>query len=296
MKKSKGIIGSLQAFMDSAKGKTIMNYFYSWGAAVVILGTLFKLTHLPGADIMLFVGMGTEVIVFIFSAFERPFEVDEESGNSVVNTTGGAAGGQPIIINGPIMAGGPVGGTAPAATDASNAPDVPVIPTTTDSEPAPATGPIVIGGGVPAATGGAPVVIGGGAPAAMGGAPVVMGGGAPAAMGGAPVVAPANIEEMDKATEEYVEKVRELTEAIHRISQQTEALGRSMEEMDTLSRNLTGVNALYEVHLRSAGGQLNAIDQVNDQTKKMAQQIEELNNLYARMIEAMTSRIDRPQI
>ena len=296
MKKSKGIIGGLQAFMDSAKGKTIMNYFYSWGAAVVILGTLFKLTHLPGADIMLFVGMGTEVIVFIFSAFERPFEVDEESGNSVVNTTGGAAGGQPIIINGPIMAGGPVGGTAPAATDASNAPDVPVIPTTTDSEPAPATGPIVIGGGVPAATGGAPVVIGGGAPAAMGGAPVVMGGGAPAAMSGAPVVAPANIEEMDKATEEYVEKVRELTEAIHRISQQTEALGRSMEEMDTLSRNLTGVNALYEVHLRSAGGQLNAIDQVNDQTKKMAQQIEELNNLYARMIEAMTSRIDRPQI
>ena len=101
---------------------------------------------------------------------------------------------------------------------------------------------------------------------------------------------------MDKATEEYVEKVRELTEAIQRISQQTEALGRSMSEMDTLSRNLTGVNALYEVHLRSAGGQLNAIDQVNDQTKKMAQQIEELNNLYARMIEAMTSRIDRPQI
>ena len=295
MKKSKGIIGGLQAFMDSAKGKTIMNYFYSWGAAVVILGTLFKLTHLPGADIMLFVGMGTEVIVFIFSAFERPFEVDEESGSSVANTTGGAAGGQPIIINGPIMAGGPVGGTAPVATDASNAPDVPVIPTTTDSEPAPATGPIVIGGGAPAAMGGAPVVMGGETPAAMAG-PVVMGGGAPAAMGGVPVVAPANIEEMDKATEEYVEKVRELTEAIHRISQQTEALGRSMEEMDTLSRNLTGVNALYEVHLRSAGGQLNAIDQVNDQTKKMAQQIEELNNLYARMIEAMTSRIDRPQI
>ena len=50
MKKSKGIIGGLQAFMDSAKGKTILNYFYSWGAAIVILGTLFKLTHLPGAN------------------------------------------------------------------------------------------------------------------------------------------------------------------------------------------------------------------------------------------------------
>ena len=79
MKKSKGIIGGLQAFMDSAKGKTILNYFYSWGAAIVILGTLFKLTHLPGANIMLFLGMGTEVIVFFFSAFERPFDVEEEN-------------------------------------------------------------------------------------------------------------------------------------------------------------------------------------------------------------------------
>ena len=250
MKKSKGIIGSIQAFMDSARGKTVMNYFYSWGAAIVILGTLFKLTHLPGANIMLFVGMGTEVIVFLFSAFERPFEVAEENEQSV-NTVSGGAAGQPIIINGPIMTGG-----TPATQENV------VIPEGTT----PAAGPVVIGGG-----------------GAMGG-------------GSIPVVAPTNIDEMDKATEEYVEKVRELTEAIQRISKQTEALGRNMEEMDTLSRNLTGVNALYEVHLRSAGGQLNAIDQVNDQTKKMAQQIEELNSLYARMIEAMTLKMDRPQI
>ena len=283
MKKSKGIIGGLQAFMDSAKGKTIMNYFYSWGAAVVILGTLFKLTHLPGADIMLFVGMGTEVIVFLFSAFERPFEVEEESGSGVVNNAGGAVGGQPIIINGPIVAGGST--ATPPPVVATEEPVTPLVATEDEKTPTPAPAP-------------GPIVIGGGAPVVMGGAPV-MPAGAQVAMGSAniaPVVAPANIEEMDKATEEYVEKVRELTEAIQRISQQTEALGRSMSEMDTLSRNLTGVNALYEVHLRSAGGQLNAIDQVNDQTKKMAQQIEELNNLYARMIEAMTSRIDRPQI
>ena len=278
MKKSKGIIGGLQAFMDSAKGKTIMNYFYSWGAAVVILGTLFKLTHLPGADIMLFVGMGTEVVVFLFSAFERPFEVEEESGSNVATPVGGVGGGQPIIINGPIVAGGSTTSPAPVVTDEPVTP-----PVAAETETAPAPGPIVIGGSAPVVMGGAPVMPAG-APVAMCGANT------------APVVAPANIEEMDKATEEYVEKVRELTEAIQRISQQTEVLGRSMSEMDTLSRNLTGVNALYEVHLRSAGGQLNAIDQVNDQTKKMAQQIEELNNLYARMIEAMTSRIDRPQI
>ena len=264
MKKSKGIIGSIQAFMDSARGKTVMNYFYSWGAAIVILGTLFKLTHLPGANIMLFVGMGTEVIVFLFSAFERPFEVAEENEQNA-NTVSGGSVGQPIIINGPIMAGG-----VPATQENV------VIPEGTT----PAAGPVVIGGGCGAQatssnTNTTPVVV---------------------PTNNIPVVTPTNIEEMDKATEEYVEKVRELTEAIQRISKQTEALGRNMEEMDTLSRNLTGINALYEVHLRSAGGQLNAIDQVNDQTKKMAQQIEELNSLYARMIEAMTLKMDRPQI
>ena len=261
MKKSKGIIGGLQAFMDSPKGKTLMNYFYSWGAAVVILGTLFKLTHLPGANIMLFLGMGTEVIVFLFSAFERPYEIEEENEEREEMAYSGNSSGQPIIINGPIMTGG--AGTPVTTTVAE---DVQVIPAASES------GPIVIGGGMPATTTGCVVQT------------------------AAPTVAPANIEEMDKATEEYVEKVKALTDAIQRISQQTEALGRNMEEMDTLSRNLTGVNALYEVHLRSAGGQLNAIDQVNEQTKKMAQQIEELNSLYARMIEAMTSRMDRPQI
>ena len=272
MKKSKGIIGRIQAFMDSARGKTVMNYFYSWGAAIVILGTLFKLTHLPGANLMLFLGMGTEVIVFLFSAFERPYEVAEEKEETVGATNGVA--GQPIIINGPIMA----GGSANMADNSASAAPV-TNGTTMPSEAAPASGPIIIGGGAPATV-------------AAGSTNVPVNGNA----GAMPVVAPANIGEMDKATEEYVEKIRTLTEAIERISQQTEALGRNMEEMDTLSRNLTGVNALYEVHLRSAGGQLNAIDQVNDQTKKMAQQIEELNNLYARMIEAMTSKMDRPQI
>jgi hypothetical protein len=69
-----------------------------------------------------------------------------------------------------------------------------------------------------------------------------------------------------------------------------------MQEMETLSRNLTGVNALYEIQLRSAGGQLDAIDKVNEQTKIMATQVEELNKLYARMIEAMTTNMNRSQM
>ena len=64
----------MQKWMDSVPGQTFLNYAYSWGAAIVILGTLFKLTHLPGANIMLFLGMGTEVVVFFLSAFDRPFD------------------------------------------------------------------------------------------------------------------------------------------------------------------------------------------------------------------------------
>ena len=64
----------MQKWMDSVPGQTFLNYAYSWGAAVVILGTLFKLTHLPGANLMLFLGMGTEVVVFFLSAFDRPFD------------------------------------------------------------------------------------------------------------------------------------------------------------------------------------------------------------------------------
>ena len=54
----------LQKWMDSVPGQTFLNYAYSWGASVVILGTLFKLNHLTGANFMLYLGMGTEVIVF----------------------------------------------------------------------------------------------------------------------------------------------------------------------------------------------------------------------------------------
>ena len=75
MKYSKlNFVSSIQRWMDSEQGQTFLNYAYSWGAAVVILGTLFKLTHLPAANILLFIGMGTEVFVFFISAFDRPFE------------------------------------------------------------------------------------------------------------------------------------------------------------------------------------------------------------------------------
>jgi gliding motility-associated protein gldL len=71
------IVIRLQHWMDSVPGQTFLNYAYSWGAAIVILGALFKLTHLPGGNIMLFLGMGTEAVVFFLAAFDRPFDKKE---------------------------------------------------------------------------------------------------------------------------------------------------------------------------------------------------------------------------
>ncbi|MGN1214270.1 MAG: gliding motility protein GldL, partial [Bacteroidaceae bacterium] len=82
------IVVILQRWMDSKAGQTFLNYAYSWGASIVILGTLFKLTHLPGANLMLFIGMGTEVIVFFLSAFDRPFE---KTADGKINEAGVAA-------------------------------------------------------------------------------------------------------------------------------------------------------------------------------------------------------------
>lgn len=106
------IIYKLQKWMDSVAGQTFLNYAYSWGAAIVILGTLFKLTYLPYANIFIYLGMGTEVFVFFLSAFDRPFDktadgmelkthsdmaADEPSSASVatVSSLSGAASSSP---------------------------------------------------------------------------------------------------------------------------------------------------------------------------------------------------------
>jgi gliding motility-associated protein GldL len=65
----------LNELVRSKGYKNFMAKLYGIGAAVVIMGALFKILHYPGADYMLLVGMGTESIIFFFSAFE-PLHVE----------------------------------------------------------------------------------------------------------------------------------------------------------------------------------------------------------------------------
>ncbi len=63
----------LNTFVRRRGFRNFMAKLYGWGASVVILGALFKINHYPFANEMLVVGLGTEAIIFFFSAFEPPY-------------------------------------------------------------------------------------------------------------------------------------------------------------------------------------------------------------------------------
>lgn len=65
---------NMSELVQSSGWKNFMAKLYGWGAALVILGALFKINHWPMATLMLIIGMGTEVIIFFFSAFEPMHE------------------------------------------------------------------------------------------------------------------------------------------------------------------------------------------------------------------------------
>ena len=59
-----------QAKTQTKGYKTFMGYVYGFGASIVMIGAYFKLTHIPGADLMLGLGLGVEALIFFLSAFE----------------------------------------------------------------------------------------------------------------------------------------------------------------------------------------------------------------------------------
>lgn len=304
------LVVRLQHWMDSVPGQTFLNYAYSWGASIVILGALFKLTYLPGGDLMLFIGMGTEVVVFFLSAFDRPFdktedgkelpryyETDEEiaarlgltddeeentgeatAASSAAPAVSAPAGGQPVQ-------------PAPAAGGGTyinfGGPSVVSEPVATASHPTAA----------PAAAA---------EPESDADAPMA------AARATARKVAPdvdaqqlagiirlANDEllrraqavlspDMEAATQTYIERLKNLTETLERVDEQSTRLMRDSEEMENLGRTLTGINKIYELQLKGISSQVGTIDDINEQTRRLAAQIEELNGVYSRMIKALT--------
>lgn len=271
------IVYRLQKWMDSVPGQTFLNYAYSWGASIVIFGTLCKLTHLPGANFWLFLGMGTEVFVFFISAFDRPFdktadgrdlpthvedgEEVEEGVEATDHVTMQAP--QAVIIGGSgvIHAGGGVAAGQPGAAASQ--------PGGAANQPAAAADGLQPSGSVQIVGGSAAGVVGQGVVT-----PVVTG--------------TAENEEMVQAQSDYVDELKRLVETLGKVNEQSSRLATDSLEMENLNRTLTGISRVYEMQLKSASQQISTIDQINEQSKKMAQQIEQLNQIYSRMIEAMT--------
>ena len=276
------IIYRLQKWLDSVPGQTFMNYAYSWGASIVILGTLFKLTHLPGANFMLFLGMGTEVVVFFIAAFDRPFdktadgmELPTHVGEENETTEGAPAGAAAVVGGGTIIIGG--GGAAAAPPQHSEQAQ-----TQGGEQALTQGGEQALQGGGQALTQGGQAVVDTEAIAAVSSSVTTMAGGA--VVSPVPQVNP----ELEEATANYVDELKNLTEMLHKVAEQSERLSRDSEEMENLNRTLTGICKIYEMQLKGASQQIGTIDEINEQTKRMADQIAELNQIYARMIEAMT--------
>lgn len=289
------IVYRLQKWMDSVPGQTFLNYAYSWGASIVILGTLFKLTHLPGANLMLFLGMGTEVLVFFLSAFDRPFDktadgrdipthITEEyleTGKATYDTNNSVAGSQPVSGSHPVSGDAVVVGQpivfAPGATASQG------IASAATSEGT-ASSPVSAAASSVSASSSddkdADVAVQQPQSAAVQ-QPVA---GSTAWVGGQQQITP----EMEEAQNNYVEELKKLVETLEKVNEQSSRLTRDSEEMENLNRTLTGISKVYEMQLKGASQQIGTIDQINEQSRKMAQQIEQLNKIYTRMIEAMT--------
>ena len=97
-------------------------------------------------------------------------------------------------------------------------------------------------------------------------------------------------DEMKEATSHYIDELNRLSEMLAQVSEQSQRLTRDSEEMENLNRTLTGISRVYEMQLKSASSQISTIDEINAQTRHLADQIVELNKIYARMIEAMQVR------
>ena len=344
------IVTRLQHWMDSVPGQTFLNYAYSWGAAIVILGALFKLTHLKGGNIMLFVGMGTEAVVFFLAAFDRPFDKTEigkelphdfESDEEIERAEGLTTETAPDVAAQPGIA-APAAPAQPLAAAQATAFAPQLAPATPGYAPqtsvaAAATGALPETAAAPgtplpqqsAATAQAasestqatnetaqvteataqatdaaaqPAVDTPQTAAPFVAAHYQTAEGQRALEEGAQrlaeIVRLANDEllrrtqavlspEMEEATEEYIEKLRTLNETLAKVDEQSARLTRDSQEMENLNRTLIGINKVYDLHFASISRQVTTIEEINAQTRDLAAKIEEVNQIYARMVQTL---------
>ncbi|MDR0769337.1 MAG: gliding motility protein GldL [Dysgonamonadaceae bacterium] len=309
---------TVEKFLSGDAGRRFFQIFYSVGAAIVIIGALAKITHWPYnlGNVLLTAGLLTEFLVFLISAFDAPDkDYQWERVFPVLDTND--ADDRPAFGNGAGLAAGVKGA---------------------------AGGTVIIGGGIGSArseTGaGVSEVAAGGTGS---GGTVVIGGGIEAnsnalAAGIKKIAAAAEqlgkMAEVTDATQQYLDKLTEMSENMSKFSSVTnsltdvsdvllnsyksitdnsDGLNRSacgyVHQVEALNRNIQGLNTIYEIQLKSVSSQIDAIERINSglmrikdlyegsivdssvfrsETEKMAQQLHTLNDVYNRLLNAMT--------
>ncbi len=328
MSKNKKLSNKLSDFMGSYRGKTLFNFFYGYGASLAILGLMFKLLHLGGANIMLGIGLGTEAFIFALSSFEPPFRnyhweqvfpiLKTHDENDRPNFTGTGTGGGPVVI-------GDVSNLAGQSTVNSQQQQA---------------GQASYGGHVNPVSGITPEQ----ARQNYGISPQVPLTGEEAQtladsikrMGEA-VNQLNNLADVSIITEKYLSQLSGMSDNLNRFSDATGSLAEVsnvllesyrnvtensddisnnskgyVEQMGNLNRNLMGLNTIYEIQLKSISSQIDTIDRVNKglvqikdmyegsvddserfnkETESLADNLAKLNTIYSRMLEAMTPNI-----
>ena len=324
-----------RSFLQSQKGQRFFNFAYSIGAAIVIWGALFKILHLPGGSTLLCIGMGTEIAMFIITAFDRPSkeyeweqvfpELDEEQRRAMeeaginpgewIERIKASAGMQPVGYYGP---GGEY--APPEESQRRFAP------------PAPA--------GAPAAQGGAVLVAGGsGLEVSEEDTQSLRDSIAKMATAADQL---SQMAELTTATKDYLERISGIADQMTRLQETTSELNHVssillesykaitensasisessngyVESMADLNRNISGLNTIYEIQLKSISSQLESIDRVNrglkdirdmyeksarqssrycEETERMTRYMTQLNSVYEKMVTAMTINMYNPMM
>lgn len=276
MGKIKTYKSGISAFISSEKGQRFFNFAYSIGAAIVIWGALFKILHLPGGNFLLSLGMGTEVLMFMLTAFDRPpreykwenvFPVfDTENPDDrpdFASGTGVVMGGgvqDPANIQAPVLSqNASPGEIMDTVSDATRLYLAQITDMTNELRRLQAT-----------------------------------------------------TASLNEVSDVLLQSYKAITDNSQQITASSTGY---VEQMQALNRNISGLNTIYEIQLKGVSSQLDAIDRVNtglknirdmwvksstqsarycEETEKMARYMQQLNSVYEKMITAMTINMYRP--
>lgn len=275
------------------------NFAYSIGAAIVIWGALFKILHLPMGNLLLTIGMGTEVLMFIITAFERPEkEYHWEDVFPILDT--GDPEDRPDFAGGPganVTITGDISG-AEGSEISLAAPGRPSVGTAIHINELPDDGaPAVVA---------SPEVAEAIAGMSQQEVKAVMGlpqgiqlteeetttlSESIARMNAASDQL-SKMAELTEATQQYLSQMATISEQMQRLGETTTALNNVqqtllesyeaitsnsqnisqntsgyVEQMESLNRNVSGLNTIYEIQLKSISSQLDSIDRVNNGLK-----------------------------